>query len=74
MMSNDKLYIKKGFFFMVELIRIHYGGSPVLSALLAEELLPSVFRRVLKITKNDYQLRYLCLSVYLSVRPSVRVE
>jgi len=39
---------------MVELIRVHYGGSPVLSALLAEELLPSVFRGVRKIAKNDY--------------------
>jgi hypothetical protein len=37
---------------MVELIRVQYGGSPVLSALLAEE--PSVFLRVRKIAKNDY--------------------
>jgi hypothetical protein len=46
--------LQEGIFFMFELIRAHYGGGPVLSALLAEELLPSVFRRVRKIAKNDY--------------------
>jgi hypothetical protein len=51
---------------MVELIPVRYGGSPVLSALLAEELLHSVFRRVRKIAKNGYQRRHICLSV----RPS----
>jgi hypothetical protein len=54
---------------MVEQIRVHYGGSPVLSALLAEEILPSVFRRVRKIAEKR-----LLASSYLSVRPSVRVE
>jgi hypothetical protein len=39
---------------MVELIRVHYVGSPVLSALLAEEILRSIFRRVRNIAKNDY--------------------
>jgi hypothetical protein len=33
-----------------------------------------LFRRVRKIAKSDYCLRYVCLSVCLSVRPSVRME
>ena len=48
-----------------------YITIPVLNC---SQFYAEFFRRVRKIEKCDYQLHHVCLSVWPSIRPSVRME